>query len=114
MGTHPIFESDFDCLTEIECWSSVVLVCWLHVPDWPLLAPLFTRPKIKFPNRISFGCDIRSSLKMASTSTSILSVLSLGWPLFLLWDVWLFRVTFSWTRFALRRGSLTVSGASRP
>merc|ERR1711973_161438 len=114
MGTHPIFESDFDCLTEIECWFSVVLVCWLLVLDWPLLAPLFSRRKIKFPSRINFGCAIRSRLKTAFTSTSTLSVLLLASPLFLLWDVWLFRVTFSWTRLALRRGSRTVSGASRP
>jgi len=20
MGTHPIFESDFDCLTVVDCW----------------------------------------------------------------------------------------------
>merc|ERR1712233_231210 len=31
MGTHPIFESDFDCLTEqVKCPSP----CWL--PDFPL------------------------------------------------------------------------------
>jgi len=28
MGTHPIFESDFDCLTGELCWSSYQIKFW--------------------------------------------------------------------------------------
>merc|ERR1712131_544097 len=36
MGTHPIFESDFDCLTEIvKCWVRFFLSrIWSQLPFW--------------------------------------------------------------------------------
>merc|ERR1712147_283319 len=38
MGTHPIFESDFDCLTECPASPSLAQPAWTPiVPDWPVI-----------------------------------------------------------------------------
>jgi len=47
MGTHPIFESDFDCLTECHSYSA-------EDPNASFAAKLFTRPKKKYPKLESF------------------------------------------------------------
>merc|ERR1711976_495809 len=61
MGTHPIFESDFDCLTDLS--RTIKL-------SWPLLLPTSLRrestsPKVSFePN--STDTSERNSLRMAT------------------------------------------------
>merc|ERR1711953_918036 len=47
MGTHPIFESDFDCLTEIDMASTEGLPRTVMLIEWPDHRNFFQRHKYK-------------------------------------------------------------------
>merc|ERR1712227_1173793 len=72
MGTHPIFESDFDCLTE-PC-SPRRLPARFMTPPGPIL-PLISR--LSFWCKVSLESRVPSTLKVHSLTGLMLLVVSL-------------------------------------
>merc|ERR1712142_120456 len=81
MGTHPIFESDFDCLTEVN----FLKLCSLFDVDEAFLAPAehasLLRKSPEYPTKTRslrttcFGCAIKLTQKQTTTNKSTLTVL---------------------------------------
>merc|ERR1711868_85560 len=118
MGTHPIFESDFDCLTEVN----FLKLCSLFDVDEVFLAPAehasLLRKSPEYPTKTRslrttcFGCAIKLTQKQTTTNKSTLTVLLRLQPLDRLLAVLPCRARLRWTRCARRPGFITVMAAS--
>merc|ERR1712071_294471 len=68
MGTHPIFESDFDCLTDPSNRSQWSSDCLIDV-DWLTTPPLTVARSSRRPVESSFTSELRRPLPSQSAAT---------------------------------------------
>merc|ERR1711936_85745 len=118
MGTHPIFESDFDCLTEVNFLKlcslfdvdEVSLASAEHASLLLKLPPCPTKTRSR--KTTCFGCAIKLRRKQTTTSKLILIALLRLLPLDRLLAVLRCLARLRWTRCVRRRGFITVMAES--
>merc|ERR1712141_101928 len=71
MGTHPIFESDFDCLTEMEYLFSPSLLDQVDMSDLSLPSHLKLRPLLKSDHENNFLKILAQLTKVGEMSKAV-------------------------------------------